>query len=424
MKRFAMMTVLAMLFLSSAAAYAECGGCGPDDKGPRGGMKGKEGESRWRRGMGKGDGCKNLMAVFKSLELTEEQNQQVREIMKSQRQAVQNWRKENEGKMRQLRQKLREAKKDGNDEAAADIKAEMEKLATSRKELHENLMKRLGDVLNEKQMDKVRQWFKQAQGKCKDKMRASNKPRIKQMMDKLDLTDEQKSKMKDIHAETRKKLEAAETRQAKGEILRESMKKMEEVLTPEQLEKLKKMAHRKGPGRGKGMGMMGLDLTKEQQDKAREIHQKYRKQLAEAKTQEARKEIREKMRKELSGILTDEQKEKMTERFQKQGRGGRGKGRLPLKELNLTEDQQAKIKEIHQQGRKKLSQTSDPDQWEEIIRETRRKVHDVLTDEQREQLREKMQKRFRDGGRGQRRPGRRQNWPGGQCDEPCAPLDD
>ena len=82
-----------------------------------------------------------------------------------------------------------------------------------------------------------------------------------------------------------------------------------------------------------------------------------------------------------------------------------------LESLNLTEDQQAQIKKIHEDAKAKadavtadtsLSATDKQAKIRAIHRESMKQVHAVLTPEQREQLREKM--RERRASRGQRQP--------------------
>ena len=59
------------------------------------------------------------------------------------------------------------------------------------------------------------------------------------MFSGLDLTDEQKTRLQDIQAEMRKKSSEADTPEARREAMRAAREKMNEVLTPEQREKLR-----------------------------------------------------------------------------------------------------------------------------------------------------------------------------------------
>lgn len=77
-------------------------------------------------------------------------------------------------------------------------------------------------------------------------------------------------------------------------------------------------------------------------------------------------------------------------------------GQRILQELNLTEDQQAQIKKIHQDAKMKMdavnadSSLTDADKQAKIRaihRASMKQIHAVLTPEQREQLREKVRER-------------------------------
>ncbi len=77
-------------------------------------------------------------------------------------------------------------------------------------------------------------------------------------------------------------------------------------------------------------------------------------------------------------------------------------GQRMLERLNLTDDQKAQIKKIHEDARAKMdairtdSSLSDAERKakiQEIRRSTMRQVHAVLTPEQRQQLREEMRQR-------------------------------
>jgi Spy/CpxP family protein refolding chaperone len=126
-----------------------------------------------------------------------------------------------------------------------------------------------------------------------------------------------------------------------------------------------------------------LDLTSEQKEKLAELKKEYEPKF---------KEIREK----LKGVLNDDQK-KIVADVQKTLKDATGEDRREafqkvgekLREMNLTDEQKEKMRDIGQEGRK-------------LGGEVREKVRDVLTDEQKEKLDKAMQG-FR-GGRGGRGP--------------------
>jgi len=141
----------------------------------------------------------------------------------------------------------------------------------------------------------------------------------------LGLTDEQKEKMAAIRKETATKMKDAKPGDRKA-IMEESRKKFEALLTPEQLEKLKK-ARQGGPQRGRG-GRPELGLTDEQKEKAAAIRKETAAKMKDAKPEE-RKAIMEASRKQFEALLTPEQLEKLKKARQGGRPGGdkRGEGR-------------------------------------------------------------------------------------------------
>lgn len=118
-------------------------------------------------------------------------------------------------------------------------------------------------------------------------------------------------------------------------------------------------APEKAHQRGHGKEMMkDMNLTDAQKTQLKSVHQAEKKEMDELKakgnvTPEQRKAIRDKYKTQLDAVLTPEQREQMKTKMQdrKGGRGFDGKeGRIghaaPFmnKELNLTADQQTKLK--------------------------------------------------------------------------------
>lgn len=134
-----------------------------------------------------------------------------------------------------------------------------------------------------------------------------------------------------------------------------------------------------GPGRGRPPGGMRndplkeLNLTDEQKAKVKEIMEKARKDA-----EEIMKAAREKIAKE---VLTDEQREK----FAKMGPAG--PHGAAMKELGLSDEQRAKIKEIMEKAREDAEAADEPREKHKIMQAAHEKVmKDVLTDEQREKF--------------------------------------
>ena len=162
----------------------------------------------------------------------------------------------------------------------------------------------------------------------------------------LDLTEEQKTAIAEIRENARVEAEAAETPEARREIMQAAHEEVKSVLTDEQVEKLEQLPPgaprgRGGPGRGHmGIGPRGpyagpdgplaaLDLTEEQQAAITEIRENARTEAQTAETREARQEIMQAAHEEVLSVLTDEQIEKLEQSCPRTswGQGGPGRGR-------------------------------------------------------------------------------------------------
>ena len=159
----------------------------------------------------------------------------------------------------------------------------------------------------------------------------------------LDLTEEQEAAITEIREKARANAEAAETREAKREIMQAAHEEVLSVLTDEQIEKLEQFHARKpwgrgGPGKGHmGIGPKGpfaghgdplaaLDLTEEQEAAIAEIRENARADAEAAETRQARQEIMQAAHDEVLSVLTEEQIEKL-EQLRPPAPRGRGRGR-------------------------------------------------------------------------------------------------
>lgn len=161
--------------------------------------------------------------------------------------------------------------------------------------------------------------------------------------------------------------------------------------------------------RGDGKGMMkDLNLTDAQKKQLKSLHQAEKKEMDDLKTKgsatpEDRKALHEKYRSQFDALLTPEQREKMKSKAQegepgKGERGGRGfdKGAPFMnKELNLTADQQTKLKGYTDEFRTKAkdiraNNSLTEDQKREQIRSLSKTYMDqsktVLTPEQQQKM--------------------------------------
>lgn len=171
---------------------------------------------------------------------------------------------------------------------------------------------------------------------------------------RLNLTAEQKAKMKSLHEGVRQQVEAlrndttlsAADKQEKIRSLRQSTRsQFQEVLTPEQQQQLKEARHNRGEGRrfgpggrrGHGGGLARLGLTDVQRSQIETIHKSTKDQVSairndstlSSEQKEAKlKSLFQSTHSQVSGILTPEQQEKLKEGHRRgPGRFGGAHGR-------------------------------------------------------------------------------------------------
>lgn len=166
----------------------------------------------------------------------------------------------------------------------------------------------------------------------------------------LNLTEEQKSKLKTLHEEERKQMEALradkslsaeQSKEKRKQIHARYQDQMSSILSSDQkaqLEKMKAERKEKGEGRGKGKGMKGdrgaqmakeLNLTEAQKQQLQQQREAAKEQMKAIRADQSLSEDqrREKIRalhmeqkQKMQSILTPEQKAK-AESFRKEGKG-------------------------------------------------------------------------------------------------------
>lgn len=264
--------------------------------------------------------------------------------------------------------------------------------------------------------------------------------RVERMAKELELTADQSAKVRQIlEAAQTQRMDIRERAQGDREAARGELKALREqtreqlagVLTQDQLTQLEaKRAERKqrrGKHRhGKRVGKKHLermaaelDLTDAQVAQIKQIHQNSRAQARqliedaggdhEAARPELR-ELREQTKQEVAQVLTDEQRQEFKQlRAERKQRVGKKRLARLAAELELTDAQVAQIEQIHKESHAQAKQIIDLAGDREAARpelkalrqETKEKVAQVLTEEQRQEL-----EQLRDE-RKQRRHGRR-----------------
>ena len=203
-----------------------------------------------------------------------------------------------------------------------------------------------------------------------------------------------------------RKTAMAAAKDAEGKDRRAIMEKMRKdihgVFTKEQLEKLKKMREKGGPG---GRGRPDLGLTDEQKEKMAAIRKGVKEKMKDAKPEE-RKAILEQMKKDIAAILTEEQLEKL----KKARQGGQHGRRLP--DIGLTDDQKSQVETIRKKAMAAAKDAKGADR-KAIFEKMKKDIHALFTEEQLEKLKKAHRGGPRRGDRGKGRGDRKGRKGGG-----------
>jgi len=176
---------LVCMIASQAAANAESKGQPP--KGPR------DVTTRQAKAKTKGQDRK-LGALLKSLDTSEQTQQQVRDALTEYRKQSVAWRKEHQDQQRELSKQLARARQAKNAQAVEQIKGKMRRLNESRAELKESTLESLSELLDEDEMTKVRRHL------GVDRIRRQSDPttRVMARLRGLELTGQQRKKARAI----------------------------------------------------------------------------------------------------------------------------------------------------------------------------------------------------------------------------------
>jgi Spy/CpxP family protein refolding chaperone len=226
----------------------------------------------------------------------------------------------------------------------------------------------------------------------------------------LNLTDEQKAKAREIRQSYAEKIRAAEGREAKREVIQKMHEELKALLTEEQQATIQAHRQKMQAQRKQDMAKRHariakqLDMTEEQQAKAKAIRESYAEKIRAAEGRDAKAELVKEMHKELKGLLTEEQKAKAAEMWKNRRQGRRQEF---MKALDLTDEQKAKGKAIRQSYREKIQAAETPQAKRELVRKMHQELKALLTEEQLEKLKDMPRPH------GRRRPGRRDGKGGG-----------
>ena len=310
---------------------------------------------------------------------------QLEQIWKTYRQSVRNWKRENDVKLKVAQEKLREVRKSGDKKTTNAVTKEIRAIQTSRGELTKNLQQQLSGVLTKEQMGRVRAV-----------LRVRGKVDPKAMLGRLDLTEQQKVKIKIILDDATAQGKKTDSEAIKKQLLADAYEKIRlTVLTPEQNEKFKSMLRQRQPtGRRvaqRPQPPAEQNLTDEQKGKEKEIMDVARNEAAKTEGRRARRRI-------LAAAQREVRQEVWTEEQRTQARQRRvQRGRERMERMGLSDDQITQAEEIMDEARKESAEAENRQERRQIMRAAFNKVRqEVWTEEQRTQTRERMVQRGRE----------------------------
>ena len=299
-----------------------------------------EAPKRDRKARQHGPGAAKLEKLLESFNLSEGELARIKQIFDTQRQADANWKKENAEDFKDIREAMVQAKKDDDSAAMRAAHERMKKLMSLRKGASEEVFVQLSEILSKDQLAKVKGLMnpqKSVSGSHLLRGRTLNAA-----LEKLDLTDAQKTEIKKIrdaaNAEMKKAYTAmkeAKTREEKIEIskglnqaTKDAWDKIKTILGEDLTAKLQQIAGEMATDAQKRNDpFSGLDLTDGQKEKIAAIRKTVRQKMQGAEGADAKRAVIAEMRKEIDAVLTDEQKaafkEQMSERRKAHDKPGR-----------------------------------------------------------------------------------------------------
>jgi Spy/CpxP family protein refolding chaperone len=310
-------TTLIFLMLTGAIF---CLPCPADEKGAGG--WGENAQAQPPRDANKGKRFEKLRERFEqAVKPTAEQQPQLEQIFRTHQQEVRNWTQQHSKQIQAAKEKLRAARKADDEQALKAAREEFRKLFETRRALVENLQKQLGEVLTKEQMAKAKEIFRPQRRR---NGRAGRERGPGEMLKKLDLTEAQEAKIRDILKEAKAEVQKTDDKTRRRDIFREACEEINKtVLTEEQREKAKKHRQEQHNRRRKMMKkrMTELGMSEQQLAQTEEIINEARKAAKEAKDPQERREILRSARKKVrEEVMTDEQRAKADKMRKKRGR--------------------------------------------------------------------------------------------------------
>ena len=193
----------------------------------------KLGHRRGGRGRGGPEGTK-FMHLAEQLNLSGQQKAQVKEIRKDAMQGFKSWREQNGDKMRNLREQMRQARESGEREKTAKLFQQIHELRQTGPSPR-GIADQIKAVLNEEQKFQFNQKLEQFRGRdgaLRSGRRNLDEPAVPEpfiggpdhrlhqgrKIDQLDLTDEQRKRIREIREQARQQIQAILTDDQKAKL--------------------------------------------------------------------------------------------------------------------------------------------------------------------------------------------------------------
>jgi len=252
---------------------------------------------------------------------------------------------------------------------------------------------RLEEVLNQLELtERQREQIGQILRTAREEGRAARMDAAAERREAMDaLREARRSGDEEAAEQARQRLQAL--REGPRETLQDVRKQIEEVLSPQQREKLDRLMGPGGRFDAFGEALKAIDLRPVQKRQIREITAEAN---AKAKTQtDPRDQGRtyQQVREKIMDLLTDEQKDQLRREIALQQR--RRQVQAMFAGLDLTAEQRQAVEKIQDEVREQVEGAETPQAQRRALREGQRRIiTEVLTDQQRQQLREEMARGF------------------------------
>jgi len=298
------------------------------------GAEGQGGERRARQRVRRRVQARDPLAgleerMTRELQLTEDQQKQVKQILDTHKQAIENWNKENAEQQRTLRQKYAQAVKDKDADAMKALRAEIRKTSEQRLAMRTKLIEQLKGVLTDEQKPKLDRLLAARRAPA-----MSMADRLRRAVRRLRLEEKLAKQVEAIIKTTEADVKKVKTEQGKTALWSKAVEKIKAIIGEDKARQLDAALRASARNARQRRPMFGnLNLSEEQTKKVQDIMAEARKQAAEADRGERREIYRAAMEKITKEVLTAEQAEQYEKQRQerrrrfRQGRRRRGGNR-------------------------------------------------------------------------------------------------